>query len=477
MSNLPGPRPSPLRRRRGAPPPPTPVDPSTARPTIRVSSLYGTSWRTSFVTGDQNTLTDSLSLGRLERFYRASADQLPSVIVSRPVDASTVWCERWREGTVVSARMWLFALPTGQVVVGLTLDVDCTHLHAVNLLEDCYYLTLTIDGGQVEQLVAAEARAHGLEVDTEEFTAERHQIVYSAPLEAKDPADVVQRLIYRANLPYRPGYGAISYPGELNRRPNTTAAIGPYVSVLFGQQDYIENAALVSAVQAVASSVRLREIRNALYHDLREFHAIERAAADTRTRRRTLEQITDDLTRLELDLSVSVEAPGDLGVLVPSLRVIEYHNQVYASIGIRELADTVSRMLRRLEATGRAELTSVESIERRADEDRRLRWAVAIGFVSVVAVPISLILAFFGINTTQVTADRSMFDPAYLWVYASIGLLLAISTGLAVSLYVHQARQQRRYLTRRTDAAQDLNHVPLPHQRQRADTPSQPGPR
>jgi hypothetical protein len=80
------------------------------------------------------------------------------------------------------------------------------------------------------------------------------------------------------------------------------------VSVLCGQQDYVENAAFVSAAQAVASSVRLREIRNALYHDLREFRAVERVAGDTRTRRRTLEQITDDLTRLELDLSVSVEA-------------------------------------------------------------------------------------------------------------------------------------------------------------------------
>lgn len=471
---MPGPRSSPLRRRRETPPPPTPVAAFTTRPGLRISNLFSTSWRTHFVTENGAALTDHLSFGRLERFYRSSADQLPSVIVSRPVDASTIRCERWREGTLVSARIWLFALPTGQVVVGLTLDVDCTHLHAVNLLEDCYYLALSIDGGQVEQLVAAEARAHGLQVDTEEFAPERHQIVYSAPLEAKDPGDVVQRLIYRANLPYRPGYGAISYPGELNRRPNTTAAVGPYVSVLFGQQDYVENAALISAVQAVASSARLREIRNAIYHDLREFHAIERAAADTRTRRRTLERITDDLTRLELDLSVSVEAPGDLGVLVPSLRVIEYHNQVYASIGIRELAETVSRMLRRLEATGRAELTSVESIERRADEDRRLRWAVAIGFVSVVAVPISLILAFFGINTTQVAADRSMFDPAYLWVYASIGLLLAISTGLAVSLYVHQARQQQRHLTEQGESAPDLSHSALPHQRQATDSPDQP---
>jgi hypothetical protein len=220
------------------------------------------------------------------------------------------------------------------------------------------------------------------------------------------------------------------------------------VSVFCGHQDYVENAAFVSAAQAVASAGRLREIRNALYLELRRFSTAERAEEDTRVRRRTLEQITDDLTRLELDLSVSVEAPADLRVLVPSLRVAEYHQAVYAALGIKDLAATASRMLRRLEATTRSELTSIESIERRADEDRRLRWTVAIGFVSAVAIPIGLILAFFGINATQVESDRSMFDPAYTWLYLGVALLAATAVALALTLYVHQARQQRKLLER-----------------------------
>lgn len=442
---MPGLRSNPLARfRRTDTTPETPVAPFTSRATIRITSVYGTSWRADHKGAEDTSLVDSLSFGRLARFYRAAADQLPAVLLSHPIDAATVRCQRWREGTLMSGRLWLFVMPSGQVVTALTLDVDCTHVQAVNLLEDCYYLDLTVGNSTVEALAAAEARARGVEVDAEELAPERHQIVYSAALRVRGPADVIQRLIYRANLPYRPEYSNISYPGELNRRPNTTAAVGPYVSVLCGQQDYVENAAFVSAAQAVASSVRLREIRNALYHDLREFRAIERAAGDTRTRRRTLERITDDLTRLELDLSVSVEAPADLGVLVPSLRVVEYHTQVYASIGIRKLAKTVSRMLRRLEATSQAELTSIESIERRADEDRRLRWTVAVGFVSVVAIPISLILAFFGINATQVDENRSMFDPAYVWVYASVGLMIVIAISLAIALYIVQTREHRR---------------------------------
>jgi len=55
-------------------------------------------------------------------------------------------------------------------------------------------------------------------------------------------------------------------------------------------------------------------------------------------------------------------------------------------------------------------------IERCADEDGCLRWTVAIGFVSAVAIPLGLVLAFFGINASQVESDRSMFDPTYAGV-------------------------------------------------------------
>ena len=40
---------------------------------------------------------------------------------------------------------------------------------------------------------------------------------------------MIQRLIYRADQPYRREYSAIRYPAELNRRPGWLAAVGPYV--------------------------------------------------------------------------------------------------------------------------------------------------------------------------------------------------------------------------------------------------------
>ena len=67
-------------------------------------------------------------------------------------------------------------------------------------------------------------------------------------------------------------------------------------------------------------------------------------------------------------------------------------------------------MLERLGSAISAELTAIESIERRADEGRRIRYAVAVGFVSAVAIPASLVLAFLGINASELHSNLSMFS-------------------------------------------------------------------
>ena len=157
------------------------------------------------------------------------------------------------------------------------------------------------------------------------FLPERHQIVFDEKPAPEDNDDLVQRLIYRTDLPYRKEYSAICYPGELNRRPGWLAAVGPYVSVICGHPDFIENAIFLSAVQAVGAAAQLRAIRQAAYADVRQFRNLEAEGGTTRDRRRILERIADQLGDLELELSCSVEAPADLGLLFPSLRAGSFH--------------------------------------------------------------------------------------------------------------------------------------------------------
>ena len=142
-----------------------------------------------------------------------------------------------------------------------------------------------------------------------------------------------------------------------------------------------------------------------------------------------------------------MEASADLGLLVPSLRAGSFHQALYESMGMAGQAVTAGRMLQRLGSAIRAELTAIESIERRADENRRVRYAVAAGFVSAVAIPATLILAFLGINATQVRSTRSMFSHQYLGMYLTVAAVIALGIVLSLALYLQQRRDARHHRT------------------------------
>jgi hypothetical protein len=408
--------------------------------------MYATPWHLSDGTASGD-LPDYLKLWRFERYYRLSADQLPRVLCHEALDAGTLKFRRWQHPEqVTGARIWLFRLPSGQIVTALSLDVHCELINTIGLLEDCYFADVQIGEATIEVYAHTLAAQLGADTSAEHtFLPERHQIVFDQAPAPDDYEDLVQRLIYRTDLPYRKEYSAICYPAELNRRPGWLAAVGPYVSVACGHPDFIENAIFLSAVQAVAAAAQLRAIRHAAYADVRLFRDLEAAGGTTQGRRRTLERIADQLGDLELELSYSVEASADLGLLVPSLRVESFHNALYESMSLASKAVTAGRMLQRLGSAISAELTAIESIERRADDNRRVRYAVAVGFVSAVAIPASLILAFLGINASQVNSNRSMFSHDYLGMYLTVAAVIAVGVILSVALYVQQRRNARRH--------------------------------
>jgi hypothetical protein len=452
---------------------------------VRITNLYGTTWEpVDHLDGDA-ALTGYLRFGRLETYYRKAAEQLPAVAARELLDVPTMSFNRWQPETRLKAgRLWILVMPSGQAVVALTLDVECPLLATIDLLEDCYYFDVKVDGVPLEHFVCQVVAGLGMDdADGQGFAPERHQIVFSRQLPpgGRDDDDVIQRLVYRADLPYRREFSAITYPAELNRRPGASVAVGPYVSVMCGQQDYVENAAFVSAAQAVASSVRLREVRDLAYDDVRIFRDAQSEAQSLHTRRHTLERMASQLGNLELELSYSVESSADLGLLVPSLRVVGYHDALYDCMSLREEADTVGRMLQRLEHSIRAELTSIESMERRADENRRMRWTVAIGFLSTVAVPLTLVLTFFGVNAREVDNQLSMFDTSYWPMYAIIAGILALGLSLSIGLYVQQERQARRDAAHAAQVMAAVRSMSMVNRRlarpQPTGPPRLPGPR
>lgn len=114
---------------------------------------------------------------------------------------------------------------------------------------------------------------------------------------------------------------------------------------------------------------------------------------------------------------------------------------------LADKATTAGRMLNRLGAAISAELTAIESIERRADDNRRVRYAVAVGFVSAVAIPVSLILAYLGINARQVDPNLSIFSHRHLGMHLIVDAVVFVGAVLSLSLYLRQRREARDHGT------------------------------
>jgi hypothetical protein len=436
-----------------------PFDPTVRRSTHRVSTILATS--TELLVAPQMAgapPSRHLYLGRLARFYDAGVDQLPRVLTSEGLDPQAMVFKRCqhRDQRISKARLWVFSVPAAPMVIALSLDVHAAMLELIPLLEDCYYGDVRQGEDSLAQLALALLRRSGVAVNEPEqfhLEPECHQLVFlSESSTTTEPTDdVLQRLIYRADLDYRSEHSSIRYPSELNRRPDSLAAIGPFVSVLVTQQDYIENCAFLSAVHLVSATAKVRRIRAETYKSLvavRRLAAEQRAVPeiDGQTRRRSsFARISERLAEQELELTFGVEGMRRIGLLVPSLRVESYHEQLVDALQLRENTATVSNMLGRLGTALSAELDSIRAYDTRREELRRLRWGVTVGMLTTIAVPVGIVLSFFSGQSSEVKPGASMFAfSLYRGFYGFLSSLII----LALMVFLYLRRRETRELAK-----------------------------
>jgi hypothetical protein len=428
-----------------------PIDVSTSEHhDVRVISIYATRWRW---TGAPDPRLPHLQLGQLEEFYGLFHEQLPQVIHRSSNPAATIAfaptasdprrqsvTARPRnpedEGVTINrAHSWLFVLPSDQVVAALDFNVRIKFFQAglsplVKLLEQCAYARLVVDNSPLEEHITTLARKVGAtEIDTNEILPpERHQIVFVERAEDIQLDDeMVKNILYRVEPPNRPEFMEYRKPSGLNQLDRTLCAVTPYVSLLYGQQAYVENSVFLTVVQAVGTAARFRQIWHKAHSRVRKFRNDDQEKRLGAQRRGDLEFLADELGNLQLDLSFSVETSADLGLLIPALRIESFHKELYAAMELRERAKTASRMFVRLDASIRSELIAIDIRERQQQEGRRLRWGAAITVLSLLAVPIGFLGAYFGINAREVKSDWSIFDmDHYEFAYVAAGCLALI---------------------------------------------------
>ncbi|MDQ8705366.1 hypothetical protein RCO28_23130 [Streptomyces sp. LHD-70] len=248
----------------------------------------------------------------------------------------------------------------------------------------------------------------------------------------------------------------IRRPETLNNPGQTMVAHGRGVSLIVGYAPPVENAfglAAVGILNAVAAVHRIRR------HAFEALELDRAAVVETTDDARTLvAQLSRRLSNLQLDLSFSVDAYADT-ILIPEMLVESFHSSLRDVSALADALANTSRIVERVDAVLATRRVDLETASQQYAEGRDRVLAAVIAAGSVLALPPALLLAFFGVNSSDVDPRRSILDIHHYGVAYAIAwlpFLLLIAVGLvarrrvSLSLSTPDAVNPDRRRTRRS---------------------------
>lgn len=372
-------------------------------------------------------LSDFLDFGRLALYFAQSGGLAPRVCAHCDRNDFDLRGPRIDSIQVSAWTRLRLDIAGGNFIDLRILDVAFDSMNqAIPLLEDLYYEELRQEPTEWDWMRDA---AVGQDVSAAD---PYHQIVL-LPSDFESPDwDTLQRLIYRANLDANREFSAIGFPDELNRRPGRGAAVGPFVSVLWGQQGYIESAVTLSACVVVSATTAMMRTQRATYNAMKLLHEqgreqVQYISAKSRGAfRNVLVWTQESISDLEAELTFGADAYATLLPIMPSLRVESYHQMLYSAADLPRQVQLVDRMLGRLRSSTEAQLGALSSVETAISELRIRRWSFSAQALATIAVPLSILLAYFGIGSSDIDPESSIFDFERYWmVYLAMALLVA----------------------------------------------------
>jgi hypothetical protein len=204
------------------------------------------------------------------------------------------------------------------------------------------------------------------------------------------------------------------------------------------------NGFILAAVQCVASADRARLVRNDAYSALLRSGILrDQTALGKKPERKPLSDLADNLGRLELELSFSVEAYLDVGLVLPDERLSAFQRDLGAAMAIPEAAMACANMLSRLGAAVDASRVQVEKREREDEEARltKLTWTTSL--VAAVAVPLTLVFSLLGANIKELSPQPSWHDGSLIPAYVLILFILVVTAAIGFTIGSRRSNRER----------------------------------
>ncbi|MFI5800633.1 hypothetical protein [Streptomyces sp. NPDC051677] len=438
---------------------------SAVRERTRVLVLFGLAGRVAppGPGASGHRLVDAFDFGRFTQHLRSGEPLLPvAVLIESVAPGELRLPERARGLALTGARILLVTTPRGDAT--LLLDCDfadetpadavaswlagtCFDRHAIHLGARPLLDALT------DRLGLSEPLAFGQNVHQLVFPGGRlrEELLHAQNTDETLLAEPLGEMIYRGRLPGP----AAAHPGaarvpHLHHHGVTLTAHGRGVSVQTGWAPHVENGLAVVALCMVSALSVLQRTRLAAFDVMR---ANEQAPAHSPAEIRTLiSRLSAGVNELQLDLAFGVEAYVD-SLLIPEMVTEGFQSSLRDTLGVRDSLDNSARMVERLTSVINARSAALDAAlaERAERRDRTVSGLVAAA--TLIALPPTLLLAFFGVNGTNVDDHRSIFDlREYGTAYVVAWLPFVALVLIGWVLLRRAARRSRTLLTDPGDA-------------------------
>ncbi|WP_449349227.1 hypothetical protein [Streptomyces shaanxiensis] len=386
------------------------------------------------------SLVDTFDFGRFALHLASSEAVLPVPVLVEDVAPGDLRLPHGDHGLdLVSVQIAVVATPRGDV----TLALDCgfagrtaPEALAAWLADTCFdrdRITLG-ERGLLDALGGRLAPREPLG-----FGQNVHQLVFPGGDVKSDLLDADETRLHSLlnEIVYR-GRPSPSEPPHLRRNGRTLSAHGRGVSVHAGWAEHVENGLTLVAVGMISALAVLQRTRLAAFETMR---ANERAAAESPYEiRRLISRLSDGVNELQLDLAFGVEAYVD-SLLIPETVMETFQSSLRDALGIPASLDNSARMVERLTSVISARSAALDAQLAERDDRRDRTVSALVAVATGIALPPTLLLAFFGANASNVDNRRSIFDAHYLPAYLLAWLPFI---ALAVIGYLLLRRVSRR---------------------------------
>lgn len=385
------------------------------------------------------SLADAFDFGRFQGHVDGAARLLPTVAYSASYDGARLGLTLDGSRPEFTGDLTVVVLVSPRHDAVLLLDVTMPESTDVGdvvtfLAATCFERhTITLDGQPLlrwlsQQLGLAAPLRFGRNVHQCVFPGQRMRgRILGTGTGALTPAvtDIVRR---GTVVPDRGGRLGIRVPEALVSFGEAMVAHGRGVSLIAGWGPPVQNILTLTAATLVSALGVLHRARDLAFDALtRNQESLPHSTDDARA---LVASLSTSLNELQLDLSFGVEACMD-GVVVPEMVVDNYRESLQQATGLADALANTSRMVERLAAVIDARAAVLDAAVQ-DEQDRRGRvFNVVLAVGSLIALPPSLLLAFFGVSSPDVDPDHSITDlgrywPAYALAWLPFAALLLV---------------------------------------------------